>query len=261
VPKIRVGSYVLCALLSAGLAPAVFAQTDPPTAPAAETEQAAQIQPADGQTLETGRFPLSAGAEIVFTSAYIWRGFVPTDAMSYEPTSWVKFGDITVSSWFNIAGDQPTGPITEHDLTVDYSKGFGSWTVSGGYINYVFPGASTDRVTHEFYGGVALAGPLNPTVKVFQDVHAGTGTYVAMGASQSVALKHGVTLTPGVVVAYNHHQWIDDSDWSDANFSLKLSIPFPRQRVWLTPFMAYSKSLNEDFFPNKFYGGVGIAVR
>jgi hypothetical protein len=166
-----------------------------------------------------------------------------------------------VSSWFNVAGEQPAGPLTEHDLAVDWSRALGGWSLSAGWINYVFPGAAADGVTNEFYGGVGYAGPLNPFIKVFQDVHAGSGTYVSLGVSQTFGLSGGASLTPSFTLGYNHRQWIDGSTWSDATWGLKLLHPLPVNRLWISGYLAYTNGLDETFFPDTFHGGIGVAVR
>jgi hypothetical protein len=226
------------------------------TASAPATETAAQPQiPA------VAKFPVTSGGEVGVYSHYMWRGFLLTDAVSTQPTYWVKFGDITVSSWMNVAGGQVTGPLTEHDLTVDYSKALDKWTLSVGWINYVFPGAE-DRVSNEIYAGASYATFLNPTVKVYQDVHAGTGTYVNLSVNHPVPLgSSGFIATPSFGIGYNHEQWIDDSAWSDLNFGVKVLVPTPSPRVAFTPAIYYSKSLIEDVLPDQLYGGVGIVVR
>jgi len=239
-------------VVHAGIAPVpVSAQSstaEPQSAPPAASGRSSPIQ-------------VTAGADLVVTSAYVWRGFVPTDRASVQPMLWVKLGDLTVSSWFNVAGEQPNGALTEHDFTVDWSKARGAWTFSGGWIHYVFPGVSTGGVSSEFYGGVAYAGLLNPTVRVFQDVQEGRGTYVNVGIGHTLALPRGVALTPTVTLGYNHQQWTSESGWSDANVTLRLLVPMPQPHVFLAPFVAYSKSLETGLFPRKLYGGVSLTVK
>ncbi len=204
--------------------------------------------------------PISSGGDIGVISHYVWRGFVLADRVSMQPTYWVKVGDVTASSWMNLAGEQVNGPLTEHDLTVDYSKSFGTYTVSGGWINYIFPGADDD-VSNEIYGGLAVATLLNPFVKVYQDVHAGTGTYVSFGVSQPFALTKGITATPTLSLGYNHHQWTDLSTWSDAQIGVKAAVATWSEKITLTPSLFYSKSLNNDLVPNQWYGGIGLSTR
>ena len=209
---------------------------------------------------------VSSGGEIGVYSKYLWRGFVLADEVSMQPTYWVKFGNsLTVSSWMNVARQQLEGPLTEHDLTVDYTRALGpKFSVSAGWINYVFPGLDSGSVTNEVYGGLSHASYFNPAVKVYVDFHEGEGTYVNFSASHTYPLgDKGFAATPSFGLGYNHRQWIDDSTWSDANFGVKLMIPTPSSRVFLTPAIYFSKSLNNDLgvFDDHFYGGIGIVTK
>jgi Bacterial protein of unknown function (Gcw_chp) len=221
-------------------------------------------QPAGPPTPAPAVLPVSSGAEVGFYSEYLWRGLVLADAFSMQPTYWVKFVDsLTVSSWMNVSREQAEGPLTEHDLTVDYTKVVKEkWAVSGGWINYVFPGLDEGSVTNEVYAGLAHASWLNPAVKVFVDVHEGDGTYVNFSVNHSFPVgPSGFAATPSFGISYNHEQWIDGSTWSDANFGLKLTVPTPIKRLFLTPAIYYSKSLNDDFYDDHFYGGIGIVTK
>ena len=131
----------------------------------------------------------------------------------------------------NVAREQLEGPLTEHDLTVDYTKAISpKFSVSAGWINYVFPGLDSGSVTNEIYGGLSHASYFNPAVKVFVDFHEGEGTYFNFSASHTYALgSQGFAATPSFGLGYNHRQWIDDSTWSDANFGVKLMVPTPSQ--------------------------------
>lgn len=208
------------------------------------------------------KWHVTAGSEWMATNAYIWRGFVPNDSFSVQPNNWIKFGDITVTSWMNIARRHVEGrPITEHDLTVDYSKTRGAFTWSGGWINYTFPELETGRYSNEFYVGVAHASYFNPSVRVYQDVHEGTGTYVNVAVSHAYPLMHpGVSLTPSVAVGYNHHQWIDVSTFSDLNVGLRLTLPTPLPRLSVAPFINHSRSLDSSVIDSRTYGGLVLAV-
>lgn len=205
---------------------------------------------------EKAKIPVTGGANFDLFSHYVWRGFVLTDAFSFQPSVWAKVGDLTVSSWSSWAEGQDGGPLMEHDLTIDYTKAVGKVTYSVGYINYLFPAVDEGSVSNELYVGTAFATVLNPTVKVYFDVHEGSGTYLNFGVSHALAVAPKLTITPGFAIGYNHEQWIDDSAWNDANFSLKFTIPL-NSHFTLGPGIFYSKGLN-DFIPDKFYGGVSV---
>lgn len=239
---------------AAAAAPAPISEAA--AAAASSTEPDTEAQPATQP--ETARFPISGGATFDFMSHYVWRGFVPTDAFSFQPGVWAKVGDFTISSWTSWAEGQDGGPLMEHDLTVDYSRTVGQATLSVGYINYLFPAVDEGSVSNEIYVGSAFATVLNPTVKVFFDVHEGSGTYLNFGISHSIPLTPSISLTPGFAIGYNHKQWIDESAWNDANFSLKLAVPI-NGHITLGPALYYSKGLN-DAIPDKLYGGLSVST-
>ena len=72
-----------------------------------------------------------------------------------------------------------------------------------------------------------------------------------------------MTLLNNAVSRSTTSSWIDDSTWSDANFGVKLMVPTPIKRLFLTPAIYYSKALNKDLgaFDDHFYGGVGIVTK
>ena len=47
--------------------------------------------------------PWSFSFNTTFTSQYLWRGFVPNDTPSLQPTLSVGYKGVSVSSWSNIA--------------------------------------------------------------------------------------------------------------------------------------------------------------
>jgi hypothetical protein len=209
------------------------------------------------------RFNVTAGEEVLASSSYVWRGFQPNSSFSVQPNTWVKIDNVTISSWMNIAQRHVEHrPITEHDLTVDYSATRGNFTWSAGWINYVFPEVEAGRYSNELYAGFSHSSYLNPSFRVYQDVHAGTGTYVNVGVSHTYpVMSSKVTLMPSVALGYNHKQWIDVSTFSDLNIGLRLTVPGPVKRLWLAPFINYSRSLDRAVIESKTYGGLSVAVR
>jgi hypothetical protein len=209
------------------------------------------------------RFNVTAGTEFLASSSYVWRGFQPNGSFSVQPNTWVKIDNLTISSWMNIARRHVEHrPITEHDLTVDYSATRGSFTWSAGWINYVFPEVETGRYSNELYAGFSHSSYLNPSFRVYQDVHTGSGTYVNAGVSHTYPLiGSNVTLAPSVALGYNHKQWIEASTFSDLNMGLRLTMPGPVKHLWLAPFINYSRSLDRAVLQSKTYGGLSVAVR
>jgi hypothetical protein len=236
------------------------------TATSGTAATAPEAQPAGPPAPAPVPLAVTSGAEINFYSKYMWRGWVYQDAFSAQPTYWVKFADaLTVSSWMNFSREQVEGPLTEHDLTVDYTKAISpKITMSAGWINYVYPALETQNVSNEFYGGFAHASYFNPAARVYVDVHSGTGVYLNLSAGHTYAIgSSGFAATPTFSIAYNHKSWIDESTWNDANFGVKLTVPTPIKGLFLTPQLYYSKALTDKVvgIESKLYGGIGIVTK
>ena len=211
-------------------------------------------QPARGQSSATWT------GGVAQASAYVWRGFVIEDRPCIQPTASVQVGHLTVTSWFNLIADAGAKIWSEHDLTVDYSRSFGDWKLSAGYTNYFFPSADSERVSHEFYAGAAWSGPLNPSVRVYQDVTHGNGTYVSLGVSQTIELGSSkISATPAVALSYNNHQWVAESGWSDLNLGVTIAYPLS-ERVDLSGAFNYSKSLRTAWFPSRAYATLTVSL-
>ena len=134
--------------------------------------------------------PKSFAAGVSVVSAWVWRGFVLSDAPAVQPTAWVKAGPLTVTSWMNV-GESVNGghAFTEHDLTVDYSVPVGQATLSLGWTNYMFADLTEGRHSNEFYAGVAGGGFFSPALQVYHDVQEGHGTYAVVTVSHAFAIE------------------------------------------------------------------------
>lgn len=211
---------------------------------------------------------VSVGADLLASSAFVWRGFVDIDSLVVQPDVWVKWRGLTVSSWINVArhNDPEDKPLSEHDLTVDYSVSRGKYTMSAGWINYAFldieSGSETEggRWSNEVYVGVSREGPLTPSVRVFQDFQQGSGTYVSLGVQHAFAVGRGLALAPAATLGYNHHLYTEYSAFSDAVVSVKGTVPTPVKHLALQPFVAYSLSLDHRIARDRFYWGLGAVI-
>jgi hypothetical protein len=212
-------------------------------------------------TSEPGPLAVATGLDMVGTSAYVWRGFVPTEGFSLEPNLWVRVGRVTLSSWMNVDGSRTAPAFTEHDFSIDYSHPVGRWTMSAGWINYLFPAVETGRHSDEVYAGVSHASYFNPVFRLYVDVHAGSGAYASLGASHVYDLPRGLAIQPSLTVGYNHEQWMDQSMLSDVNAGVKLTLPTLAGHWTLSPFVNYSRSLDADVLPSRVYGGLAVSVR
>jgi len=219
---------------------------------------AAQSASAEGQAASPPA--VSVGASTTVVSAYVWRGWVVADEICMQPSAWIKARGLTISAWGNVWPHNEGDSFTEHDLTVDYTRAAGRWQLSAGYINYFFSSLDSGRWSNELYVGAAIPGPLNPSLRVYQDVHQGSGTYVSFGVSHGATVgSKGLSITPSAVLGYNNNQWVDGSGWSDVSVGAVVAFPL-NGHVDASASMNYSRSLNKDWFPSKAWGGVTVSV-
>jgi hypothetical protein len=108
--------------------------------------------------------------------------------------------------------------------------------------------------------GAAWSGPLSPTLRVYADVHEGSGTYVSAGVSHTLTIG-SVAMTPSATLGYNHQQWVAGSGLSDLLLGVQLALPSVSRHLSIAPFVTYSKSLHEDWFPSKAFAGATISVQ
>ena len=199
------------------------------------------------------------GSKVVATSRYIWRGF-EDGGFSIQPSTWMQVGGFKAKSWFNLAAN-PTerSSLTEQDVTVQYTRNFGTYAVTGGWNGYFFP--SGYGHSHEAFVSVERAGPLTPSFAVYRDFRLGNGSYVNAGVAHAwPAFIPALGLSSTFTVGYNHHHWTDVQGFSDANVGLRATWQATR-RVAIGPFVNHSRSLNRAIVPTHTYGGVELAVR
>ncbi|RMD59082.1 MAG: hypothetical protein D6828_02040, partial [Nitrospirae bacterium] len=122
---------------------------------------------------------------------------------------------------------------------------------------------------------------LNPTITAYFDVDEGSGTWIAAEVGHTFKVYNNIDLNVGALVSYNiHHDLVgvDEngepfSDFSNAEFSLSLSIPIWKS-ISIEPHAAYTFALSGDArdgfkaasidpgdeTDRKFYGGVALNI-
>ncbi|HEY3382537.1 MAG TPA: hypothetical protein VGK32_12255 [Vicinamibacterales bacterium] len=249
---------VLALALAGSLCAQEASSLSPPPPPATGAGQDIPAAQTDGNGLR-----LSFGASGTFASAFVWRGFLLGSDPAFQPSVWAKVGPLTITSWSNSHVRSASGVIyTEHDLIIDYSREVRGVTLSVGWINYMFPRQASGRYSNEFYVAAAAGGYFAPKAQVYHDVNEGSGTYATIGISHEYGLgSTKVSLTPGVSVGYNHHQWTERTGFSDITTGLALVVPTPIPHCALQAFLNYSHGLDTAVFQRQVYGGVTLSVQ
>ncbi len=155
--------------------------------------------------------PVTGSASLGTFNRYIFRGYrLGRDSIVFEPTLSVSYQGFSVLFWGNIdmrekatpcfAPDRPgRKSFNETDLTLSYTHNLGRFGLTAGFIYY---GTKYTAETEELYIGASLDVPGKPTLTIYQDIDAYSGTYFLLSLAHSVALKKGITLDLGGSAAY-----------------------------------------------------------
>ena len=201
------------------------------------------------------REPVTISVGISLANQYLWRGFVSNDAPSAQPGMTVEFTNFSISSWSNLSQTGPNGQLwTEHDLMLDYTQQVGSFSLSIGYINYIFPDIEPGegRQTNEVYFGLAHDNLLSPSVTVYRDFDEGEGWYYYLSLGHAFKLPKGLSLNPSVGGGLNQHLFIEQTTVS--NCDLGVSIDIPLGGITLSPFFTRMIGNRSIFGSHNMYG-------
>jgi hypothetical protein len=258
---------VAAAIVISSYATTAFAQSMGASNSSARAEMTASTA-TPAQDAADGELPLTlggattVGGSLMFTSDYVWRGFVISSGGSLQPETWVAMKGFTVTSWANTDVSKGAGGLTEHDLTVGYEREFSRGTMEFAWTNYRFTDVTEGRYSNEFSVTLGLDAPLSPYVLISHDPHQGNGSYAAVGIEQAFAVPHtAIGATASVSVGYNDHLWREQSGMSDLTASLAFEMPIGIDHLFLAPFVTYSHGFDAPTLPRKAFGGVSLVIR
>jgi hypothetical protein len=194
------------------------------------------------------------------SSAYVWRGFTIGDRAVLQPSVAVSRGGLTVSSWGNVWHASGVRTLSEHDLTVEYGRSFGRVVVSAGWVNYYFRGPAAGSHSNELYTRVDLGWHLKPSVAVYHDFQAASGTYVGLGVEQALGRLGPLHVTGAAVLGYNDRSWTETSGLSDAAVSLRADWQIT-PHVRLAPIVTGSRALKAAIGHSRVVWGLEARLR
>ena len=205
-----------------------------------------------------GGLPFSLGADLTYTSEYMWRGLHASDD-SFQWDYYLGYKGFTASVWYSMdLTDQNdnNGRIIETDYTLDYSGDLGFISprlkrvgVSAGYIYYAFPQGDDDN-TQEVYLGVSYDTFLSPSLTVYLDIEQQGGCYLELGLSHSFPLPYKASLDLAGALGYSVGEsgkdgYYHDDGFTHAQVTATLSYsPFPH--VTLAPFAALQLCIDDN---------------
>lgn len=174
--------------------------------------------------------PPSASANLVASSAYIFRGVPQVDGavmqgdMGFSVTD-DQGGTWSMTTWANLNLSSDSGDavfpddrgqkITEIDITPEYSREFKGWSGALGFVLYALPnGVGTG--TTEVYASAELDVLLHPALIVYYDLEEVEGLYATVGVSHHLELGTFTALEGELLVGFADSDqgtayWGDDS--------------------------------------------------
>ena len=140
---------------------------------------------AEDDVEETVESKIAFDLSLDYFGKYIWRGQNLSDKSVFQPGFSIGYGNLTAGIWgnmdmTNINGN--SGDFSELDYWLDYSGDFPGIEKLGysvGVIYYDFPGTVTQDTT-EFYWGLSVDVPSNPSITVYHDLDEAEGSYVSL---------------------------------------------------------------------------------
>jgi hypothetical protein len=202
---------------------------------------------------------LTANLNTTFYSKYVWRGLeLSRDSLVVFPSLTVGYKGFAANVWVDMDtrfGNPPPGDdkklkLQETDLTLTYTNKIPKlkmdWTL--GWIYYHTDGFNGDSNTsnQEFFGTLAFAIPLKPTLSVYREIETGEAWYTSLALSHSFALPNKWSLDVGGWVSYLYNKSTEDfSAMHDGNIWAGLTIPVTSY-FSIGPKVQYSFPLSSD---------------
>jgi uncharacterized protein (TIGR02001 family) len=178
-------------------------------------------------------------ADLTAVSRYLWRGFVVNDSPSVQPSLTVAYRGVSVNFWSNVSQrPQRNQAWTESDITVEYARQLGRWTVLGGFADYQFvdTSAAEGNRSSEIYVGCSFAGRLSPSFRVYRDLEAGDGNYYSASVAKGFKLPRGLNAQTTVGIGLNQHQFQQQTTISNVESTTSVDV-YNSERVLLAPFL------------------------
>lgn len=204
-----------------------------------------------GPLLGEGARPAVTGsAALGAFNRYIFRGYrLGKDSLVLQPALSLSYQGFSATFWGNIDTREKATPcffpdrpgrksFNETDLTLAYTATAGEFSLTAGFIYY---GTKYTTETQEVYVGAAWNVFGKPTLTIYQDIDAYTGTYFLFTLAQSFPLAKGLTLDLGGSAAY----FLGESDY---------------WRTYLPAFGSYAGDRYRAFHDGMIKGGLTFSL-
>jgi hypothetical protein len=206
-------------------------------------------------------------------SAYVWRGITFNDGLVVQPSMDVAAGGFNFNVWGNFDIDDydnslDDGEFSEIDLTLSYTVETGPLSVTGGYIEYLFPttdagGApGTREIFLDVSGEPADGFILGATA--YYDIDEVEDYYLTPYVGYSLAMTDEVSVDFGASCGYAGEDFALGGESGFHEYTAYLGAGYQMGSVSLSALLGYTDTMDKDVLPEdaadvNFFGGIGMA--
>ncbi len=157
---------------------------------------------------------VTGGIDLNVLSAYIWRGQELTrSSIVIQPSATIGYKGFSFNVWGNLdtkpysaAAANFGGKYTETDFTLSYSKKFGIFQMTPGYIYYALGAANTSAAvpldSQEVFLTLGLDTILSPTLTTYKEIDHYHQWYFLLGVSHTFVIHEKVGLKLAATASY-----------------------------------------------------------
>jgi hypothetical protein len=217
-------------------------------------------------------------AGVGLNSAYIWRGITFNDGLVAQPSMDVTAGGFGFNVWGNFDiedydGSLEKGEFSEIDLTLSYTAGTGPLSVTGGFIEYLFPTTESGGGlgTREFFLDISSE-PLDGFVlgvTGYYDVDEVEDYYITPYVGYTLPVSNAVSMDLGASCGYAGKDFSrlvsGGTDSGFHEYTVTLGAGYSVGSVSLSALVGYTDTLDKDVLPEEavdvnFFGGFGFSI-
>jgi len=208
-------------------------------------------------------------------SAYVWRGITFNDGLVVQPSMDVTAGGFNFNVWGNLDIDDydkrlDDGEFSEIDLTLSYTVEAGPLSVTGGYIEYLFPttdvgGAPGTREIFVDLSGEPADGFVLGVI-AYYDIDEVEDYYFTPYAGYSLAMSEELSLDFGASCGYAGKDFAIGGKSGFHEYTFYLGAGYQMGEVSLSALLGYTDTMDKDVLPEgkeaadvNFFGGIGIS--
>lgn len=200
--------------------------------------------------------PVDISAEASVMSKYLWRGVALNEDPVFQPSVTFGMDGLSLNIWGNMDFTDYQDKkynLTETDYTLDYSLELPLLSVSVGAMRYQYADIPGYTPTTELYIGAESGAIGSPSLKIYQDVNKGKGTYIEVGGEQSIPVVPFASLDVSASLGWGsakHNRFnydIAGMNGAFTDFALGAALPIGLgEKITVAPNMQWISCINSD---------------